>query len=183
MSNFATPSTAALHTSLSLTISQKLLKSMSIESVMPSNHLLCHPLLLLPSIFPSIKVFSNESALHIGCPKILVEMNLYKSFLSESSILSTLHQGFVLCFLLLLGAVNFVSLKLLFPSSSSVTTGILRLKDLSSLRVSPLALEDTSTSCWFQRFFVSSFPSCFGLYLTGCRTRVRKVNFDLMVPF
>ena len=182
MSNSATPSTAARHASLSLTISQKLFKSMSIESVMPSNHLLCHPLLLLPSIFPSIKV-SNELALHIGCPKILVEMNLYKSFLSQSSILSTLHQGFVLCFLLLLGAVNFVSLKLLFPSSSSVTTGILKLKDLSSLCVSPLALEDTSTSCWFQRFFVSSFPSCFGLYLTGCRIRVRKVTFDLMVPF
>ena len=61
---------AALQASLSFTISQSLLKLMSIESVMPSNHLiLCHPLLLLPSMFPSIRVFSNESALHIRWPK------------------------------------------------------------------------------------------------------------------
>ena len=52
------------------TISWSLLKFMSIESVMPSNHLiLCHSLLLLPSVFPSIRVFSNESALHIRCPE------------------------------------------------------------------------------------------------------------------
>ena len=56
--------------SLSITNSQNLLKLMSIELMMPSNHLiLCHPLLLLPSIFPSIWVFSNESALHIRWPK------------------------------------------------------------------------------------------------------------------
>ena len=56
--------------SLSITNSQNLLKLRSIQSVMPSNHLiLCHPLLLLPSIFPSIRVFSNESALHIRWPK------------------------------------------------------------------------------------------------------------------
>ena len=56
--------------SLSFTISQRLLKFMSIESLMLSNHLIpCHPLLLLPSIFPSIRVFSNESALHIRWPK------------------------------------------------------------------------------------------------------------------
>ena len=56
--------------SLSITNSQSLLKLMSIESVMPSNHLiLCHPLPLLPSIFPSINVFSNESVLHISWPK------------------------------------------------------------------------------------------------------------------
>ena len=56
--------------SLSITNSQSLLKLMSIKSVMPCNHLtLCHPLLLLPSIFPSIRVFSNESALHIMWPK------------------------------------------------------------------------------------------------------------------
>ena len=59
---FATPWTAACQASLSFTISWSLLRLMSIESVMPSNHLiLCHPLLLLPSIFPSIRVFSNES--------------------------------------------------------------------------------------------------------------------------
>ena len=57
---FATPWTAARQASLSFTISQSLLKLMSIESMMPSNYLiLCHPLLLLPSIFPSIRVFSN----------------------------------------------------------------------------------------------------------------------------
>ena len=62
--------TAARQASLSITNSQSLLKLVSIESVMPSNHLmLCCPLLLLPSVFPSIKVFSNESALHIRWPK------------------------------------------------------------------------------------------------------------------
>ena len=66
---FAIPWTAALQASLSLTNSWSLLKLMSIESVMPSNHLiLCRPLLLPPSIFPSIRVFSNESALLIRWP-------------------------------------------------------------------------------------------------------------------
>ena len=61
----ATPWMAACQTSLSITNSWSLLKLISIESVMPSNHLiLCHPLFFLPSIFPSIKVFSNESGLH-----------------------------------------------------------------------------------------------------------------------
>ena len=63
---FVIPWTAARHASLSITISQTLLKLMSIESVMPSNHLILYrPLLLLPSIFPSIKVLSNESVLCI----------------------------------------------------------------------------------------------------------------------
>ena len=67
---FATPWTAARQTSLSITNSRSLLKLMSIESVMPPNHLiLCRPLLLLPSIFPSIRVFSNESTLRITWPK------------------------------------------------------------------------------------------------------------------
>jgi len=67
---FVTPWAAAYQASLSITNSQSLLKLMSIESVMPSNHLiLCCPLLLPPSIFPSIRVFSNESALHIRWPK------------------------------------------------------------------------------------------------------------------
>ena len=67
---FVTPWTAAHQASLSITNSQSLPKLMSIESVMPSNHLiLCRPLLLLPSIFPSIRVFSNESALCIRWPK------------------------------------------------------------------------------------------------------------------
>ena len=67
---FVTPLTAAWQASLSITNSQSPPKFMSIESVMPSNHLiLCHSLLLLLSIFPSIRVFSNESALHIRWPK------------------------------------------------------------------------------------------------------------------
>ena len=65
-----TPWTAACQASLSFTISWGLLKFMSPESVMPSNHLiLCRPLLLLPSIFPSIRVFSIKSALHISWPE------------------------------------------------------------------------------------------------------------------
>ena len=65
-----TPWTATCQASLSITNSQSLPKLMSIESVMPSNHLfLCHPLFLLPSIFPRIRVFSNESVLHIRWPK------------------------------------------------------------------------------------------------------------------
>ena len=67
---FATPGTAAHQASLSITNCQSPPKPMSIELVMPSNHLiLCCPLLLLPSIFPSIRVFSNESALRIRWPK------------------------------------------------------------------------------------------------------------------
>ena len=71
---FTTPWTAARQASLSITNSQSLPKLMSIELVMPSHHpILCRPLLLLPSIFPSIRVFSNESTLHSRCPK-------YRSF-------------------------------------------------------------------------------------------------------
>ena len=67
---FASPWTTARQASLSITNSWSLFKLLSIEAVMPSNHLiLCCPLLLLPSIFPSIRVFSNESALHIRWPK------------------------------------------------------------------------------------------------------------------
>ena len=70
MSDSATPWTAAHQASLSIINSGSSLKLMSIESVMPSNHLiLCHPFLLLPSIIPSIRVFSNESVLHIRWPK------------------------------------------------------------------------------------------------------------------
>ena len=70
MSDSVTPWTASRQASLSITISQSLLKLMSIESMMPSNHLiLCRPRLLPPSIFPSISVFSNDLALHIRWPK------------------------------------------------------------------------------------------------------------------
>ena len=67
---FATPQTAAHQASLSITNSQSLLKPMSIESLMPSSHrILCCPLLLMPSMFPNIRVFSSESALRIKWPK------------------------------------------------------------------------------------------------------------------
>ena len=66
---FTNPWTAACQVSLSFTNSQSLLKLMSIELVMPSTISSCHPLLLLPSVFPSIRVFSNESVLHIRWPK------------------------------------------------------------------------------------------------------------------
>ena len=70
VSDSVTPWTAAHQASLSITSSWSLLKPMSIEWVMPSSHLiLCHPLLLLPSIFPTIRVFSNESLLRIRWPK------------------------------------------------------------------------------------------------------------------
>ena len=70
MSNSLSTWTAAHQASLSCTVSQSLLELTSIESVMPSNHLiLCHSLLLPPSLFPSIRVFSNESVLHIRWPK------------------------------------------------------------------------------------------------------------------
>ena len=88
MSDSATPWTAAHQASLSITNSQSLLKLISIELVMPSNHLiLCHPLLLLPPITPSIRVFSNESTLHMRWPK-------YWSF-SFSSSPSNEHPGLI----------------------------------------------------------------------------------------
>ena len=90
LSLFATPWTAACQASLSITNSQSLLKLMSVESVMPSNHLiLCHPLLLLPSIFPSIRVFSSESVLRIRWPK-------YWTFNFNISP-STEHSGLISC--------------------------------------------------------------------------------------
>ena len=95
---FATPSIAARPASLSITNSQSLLKLMSIESVMPSSHLiLCRPLLLLPPIPPSIRVFSNESSLHMRWPEYwsfsvsihplihLLKKNVFQGFLWWSS--------------------------------------------------------------------------------------------------
>ena len=70
VSDSETPWAAAHQASLSFTISQSLLKLTSVESVMPSNHLiLWHPLLLLPSFFPSIRILSNESSPHMGWPE------------------------------------------------------------------------------------------------------------------
>ena len=97
-----TPWTAAHQAPLFVTNSWSLLKLMSIELVMPSNHLiLCHPLLLLPSIFPRIRVFSNESVLHIRWPKywsfsfsISPSMNIQGQFpLGLTGLISSLPRG------------------------------------------------------------------------------------------
>ena len=94
---FATPWTAAPQASLSFTISLSLLKFMSIELVIPSNHLiLCHPLLLPPSSFPSIRVFSNESVLFIKWPKYwsfsysISSSNKYSGLISFRTVQRTL---------------------------------------------------------------------------------------------
>ena len=82
---FATPWTAARQASLSIANSQNLLKLMSIKSVMPSNQLIfCHPLLLLPSILPSIRVFSNKLVLHIRWPKYNVWYHVNTSHCQHS---------------------------------------------------------------------------------------------------
>ena len=98
---FVTPWTAARQASLSFSISQSLLKLMSIESVMPSSHLiLCHPPLLLPSIFPSIRVFPNESALgirgqDIGASASVPPMNIQAWFpLGLTGLISLQSKGF-----------------------------------------------------------------------------------------
>ena len=124
---FVTPRTTAYQPSLSITNSQSLLKSMFIELVMPSNHLfLCHPLLLLPSIFPSIGVFSNESALCIRWPK-------YWSFsISPSSEYSGLISFQIDCFDLL--AVQGTLKSLLQHHSSKAS--ILQCSDFSLVQIS-----------------------------------------------
>ena len=95
VSDSTTPWTAARQASLSITNSQSLLKLMSIESVMPSNHpILCHTLLLPPSIFPSIRVFSNESVLHIRWPNYW-SFSFSISPSNEYSGLISIQDGFV----------------------------------------------------------------------------------------
>ena len=108
----ATPWTAARQASLSFTISWSLLKRMSIESVMPSNHIVCRPLLLLPSVFPSVRVFSSELALCLRWPKyyldswhmhfyfLLTFKNLWSEFYVKLSQLSCEGQAFAVCFCL-----------------------------------------------------------------------------------
>ena len=89
VSDSGIPWTAAHQASLSITNSQSSPKFMSIESVMPSNHLiLCRPLLLLPSIFPNIRVFSHESALHIRLPKYWTFSFSISSFKENSGLIS-----------------------------------------------------------------------------------------------
>ena len=91
---FATPWIAACQASLSITNSQSLLKLMSIESVMPSNHLiLCHPLLVLPSVFPSIRVFSKESVICTKWPKYWSFSFSIKSLLQHHNSKASILQG------------------------------------------------------------------------------------------
>ena len=91
---FVTPWTAASQVSLSFTISQSLLKLMSIELVMPSNHLiLYHPLFFLPSIFPSIRVLSNESALHIKQLQHQSFQWIFRVYFLENWLISLLSKG------------------------------------------------------------------------------------------
>ena len=130
---FATPWTAARQASLSITSSWSLLKPVSIESVMPSNHLiLCHPLLLLPSIFPSINVFSNESALRIRWPK-------YWSFSFNISPSSNEHSGLIsfrigwLDLLAVQGSLKSL-LQYQFESISSLALSFLYRPSLTSIR-------------------------------------------------
>ena len=104
LSDSATPCTAAHQASLSFTLSVSLLKLMSIESVMPSNHLiLCYPLLLLPSVFPSIRVFSSELAFHIRWPKYWSFSFSLSPFNDRSGLISFR----IDCFELLAVQVNF----------------------------------------------------------------------------
>ena len=137
-----TPWTAAGQASLSITNSWSLLKLMSIESVMPSNHLiLCCPLLLLPSIFPSIRVFSSESFLPIGWPK-------YWSF-SFSISPSNEYSGLISFRIdgLELLAVQGVSQAPQFKSINSSVLSFLYSPTLTSLHVAAAAAAKALQSC------------------------------------
>ena len=118
--HFATPWTTARQASLSITNSQSPPKPMSIESVMPSNHLLlCCPLLLLPSVFPSIRVFSNELALRIRWPKDWG----FSFSISPSNEYSGLISFWIDCFDLL--AVQGTLKSLLNPQFESISSSVL----------------------------------------------------------
>ena len=144
---FVVPWTAACQASLSITNSRSLLKLMSIALVMPSNHLiLCHPLLLLPASFPSIRVFSNESDLHISWPK-------YWSFsfsISPSSEYSGLI-SFRIDWLDLLAVQG--TLKSLLPHHSSKAS-ILRCSAFLIVQVSHLGMTTGKTIALTKQNFV-----------------------------
>ena len=151
---FTTPWTAAHQTSLSITNSQSLLKLMSIESVMPSNHLMfCHPLLLLPSIIPSIRVFLNESVECIRWPK-------YWSF-SFSISPSNQYSGLISCKMdwLDLPAVQGTLKSLLQHHSSKAS--ILRCLHFFILQLSHLYMTTGKTIALTTRTFVCKVMSFF----------------------
>ena len=127
---FATPWTEARLASLSITTSQSLLKLMSIQSVMPSNHLiLCCPILLLPSIFPSIRVFASESALASGSQRIGAS--------APASALPVNFQGWFP-----LGLTSWISL--LSPALQFESTNSLALSLTSIYRLGNSSLENSS---------------------------------------
>ena len=136
---FANPWTAALQGSLSFTNSQSLLKLMSIESVMPSNHLiLCCPLLLLPSIFPSTRVFSSELVLHIRWPKYwsfsfsISPSNEYSGLISFRIVTSSQFEG---------KSFSYYTTTLILPLHAPLTAQLLR---------NPPAMQETwvRSLCW-----------------------------------
>ena len=154
MSNSATPWTAACQASLSITNSRGLFKLRSIELVMPSNHLiLCHPHLLLPSIFPNIRVFSTKSALHIRWPK-------YWSF-SFSTSSSNEYSGLISfrmdCFDLLAVQGTLKSL-LQHPNSKA---SILRCSAFFIVQLSHSYLTTQKTTALTRRNFVGEVMSLF----------------------
>ena len=157
---FVTPWTAARQASLSITNSQSPRKPMSIESVMPSNHLiLCCPLLLLPSIFPSIRVFSNESVLCIRWPK-------YWSFSFNTSP-SNEHPGlmsFRMDWLDLLAVQG--TLKSLLQHHSSKAS-ILRHSPFFIVQLSHPRMTTRNTIALTRRTFVGKVYLCFSICCLG----------------
>ena len=136
---FVTPRTAACQASLSITNSQSLPKLVCIKSVMPSNHLiLCHPLLLLPSIFPSIRVFSNKLVLLIRWPKYwsfsftISPSNEYSGLISFRIVTSSQFEG---------KSFSYYTTTLILPLHAPLTAQLLR---------NPPAMQETwvRSLCW-----------------------------------
>ena len=157
---FATSWTAAHQASLSITNSQSSLKPMSIESVMPSNHLIfCRPLLFLPSIFPRIRVLSNESVLHIRWPKYWSF-----SFINSSNEYSGLI-SFMMDWLDLLTVQG--TLKSLLQHHSSKAS-ILRRSAFFIVQLSHPYMTTGKTIALTRRTFVGKIMSCFSICCLGC---------------
>ena len=151
---FVTPWTTARQASPSITNSQSTPKPMSIESVMPSNHLiLCRPLLLLPSIFPSIKVFSNESALRIRWPK-------YWSFSFNIS-LTNEHSGLISFKMDWLDLLPVQGTLKSFLQHHSSKASILQLSDFFIVQLSHPYMTTGKTTALTRQTFVGKVMSAF----------------------
>ena len=156
--DFATPWTAIRQGSLSFTISWSLLKLKSIELMMPSNHLiLCHPLFLLPSIFHSIRVFSNELAVHIRWPK-------YWSFsMGPSNDYS--------------GLISFrIDWSPCCPKDSQESSPALQLESISSLALSLLYGPTHTSLCDYWKYHSLN-------YMNFCQQRVVSLLFNVLFRF